>query len=58
MSWQSLLVVMVDGSMSVGDRCGRVMLHHWDWVSVDGCGLVNDCVEAIVVIGSVVNGSD
>lgn len=52
------LVVVMDGCVSVGDWCWRVVLHDWDWVSVDWGGLVNDCVESVVVIGGVVNSSD
>lgn len=50
--------MVVDGCVSISHWCGSVVLHDWDWVSVDWGGLVNDCVESVVVIGGVVNGSD
>lgn len=52
------LVVVVDWCVSVSDWGWSVVLHNWDWVSVDWSGLVDDGVESVVVIGSVVDSSD
>lgn len=54
---------MVVGNWGMGvDWSSVVSLNDWsvdDWGGVDNWGgLVDDCVEAIVVIGSVVNSSD
>jgi hypothetical protein len=51
------LIVVGNWGMSV-DWSWGVGLDDWSWVCVDWSGLVDDCVESIVVIGGVVNGSD